>query len=54
MNIETKMLIIGVVLLLIAIPTYPYWSYRAWYNRCEENSKHPDWKPFCGKNFLNK
>jgi flagellar basal body-associated protein FliL len=45
-------LIIAVVVVLISIPTYSKWSYAAWSERCEENAKHPDWTPFCGKNFL--
>ena len=54
MSEDAKMLLIGLVLLAPFIPLYPKWSYKAYYKRCELNSTHPDWTPFCGKNFLNK
>ena len=36
---EMKLLIIAVIVLLIAIPTYPHWSYKAWNKRCEEKKR---------------
>jgi hypothetical protein len=48
----TPILIIALLIVIIGIPTYPYWSYKAWYKKLIKNSKHPNWKPFCGKNFL--
>lgn len=52
MDINTKLFLIGVLMLIPVIYFYPKISYGAFYKRCVENSKHPDWTPFCGKNFL--
>jgi cytochrome bd-type quinol oxidase subunit 2 len=51
MNPEKIALIIAILLLVFFVATYEKWSYKAFYKRCEENSKHPDWTPFCGKKF---
>ena len=46
-------------ILVIAIPTiiwavinYEKISYKKYYERCEINSKHPQWRPWCGRNFF--
>ena len=44
------------ILLIIAFiafitATYPYWSYKSWSERMDENAKHPDFIPFSGKKF---
>lgn len=44
--------IIALCVILLGIMTYPKWSYKEYYKRCEINSKHPLWKPFCGTNFI--
>ena len=36
----------------IYIWKYDEMSYRRYYERCEINAKHPDWKPWCGRNFF--
>ena len=46
--------IISIGILILSVFTYDKWSYKQFYNRCIENSKHPNWTPFCGKNFLDK
>lgn len=33
---------------------YPKWSYKCFDKRSEINSKHPDWYPKCGINFIEK
>lgn len=49
----TKILfIISVIVVVISIFTYEKWSYKAWEKRCEINAKHPDWEPFCHRNFF--
>ena len=44
------LLIISFLILVTA--TYPKWSYKKWHERCEENSKHPDFIPFNGKKHI--
>lgn len=49
----TKILfIISVIVVVISIFTYEKWSYKAWEKRCEINAKHPDYEPFCYRNFF--
>ena len=49
------MIVVKIIFLLVigfAIINYPKWSYNEFYKRSEINEKHPDWKPYCGINFL--
>lgn len=48
------LLLIPITIILIGVATYPKWSYKEFGKRCEVNSKHPDWKPYCGINFIKK
>ena len=41
-------LLIFCFLVLITI-TYPKWSYKAYWERCEEDSRHPNFVPFSGR-----
>lgn len=50
----TVLLIIAVAIITFAVFNYDKFSYKKWYERCEVNSKHPDWTPNCGVNFLKK
>lgn len=43
---------IAILFLIFAVITYPKWSYKEYYKRCEINSKHPDWTPKCAINFF--
>ena len=57
MNLEMLLFIIkilSVIIIIFGICTYPKWSRKEWYKRCEINSKHPDWKPHCNINFIEK
>ena len=45
-------IILFIILLILVTATYPKWSYKKWYERCEENSKHPDFIPFSGKKYI--
>lgn len=45
---------IAIGIILIAVVFYPKWSYKQYYLRSEINAKHPDWRPYCGINFLEK
>ncbi len=47
-------LILAILIIAFGILTYDKWSYKSFYKRIEINSKHPDWKPYCGVNFLKK
>ncbi len=47
-------LILAILVIVFGVLTYDKWSYKKFYERCEVNSKHPDWKPYCGINFLKK
>ena len=44
--------IICLISILFAIKTYDKWSYKAFEKRIKINSMHPDWKPYCGRNFI--
>ena len=44
--------IICLISILFAIKTYDKWSYKAFEKCSKINSMHPDWKPYCGRNFL--
>lgn len=44
--------IIAILIIIIGIITYNKWSYKKWYERCRINSKHPNWKPYCGIDFI--
>ena len=46
--------IIALLVILFAVSAYPKWSYKKFDERSKINSKHPDWKPYCGINFLEK
>lgn len=46
------LLIIAIAIIIFGIINYDEISYKKWYERCEINSKHPQWKPYCGTNFL--
>lgn len=46
--------LLSVVIILFLTLTYDKWSYTAFYERCDVNSKHPNWYPKCGINFLEK
>lgn len=43
---------ICVIAILFAVANYEKISYAEYYKRCAINSKHPDWKPWCGRNFF--
>lgn len=44
--------IITFSIVIISIITYEKWSYKAWEKRCKINAKHPNWTPYCGRNFF--
>lgn len=44
--------ILFLIMLGLIIYFYPKWSYKEWEKRCEINTKHPDWSPYCGKSFF--
>lgn len=46
--------IVALLVILVAVSTYPKWSYKKFDERSEVNSKHPDRRPYCGINFLKK
>ena len=46
--------IICLLVIVFAVSNYPKWSYKEFNKRSEINAKHPDWKPYCGINFLEK
>ena len=48
------LLIIAIAIIIFGAINYDKISYKKWYERCEINSKHPDWKPYCSVNFLEK
>ena len=48
------LLIIAIAIIIFGVVNYDKMSYKKWYERCEINSKHPQWKPYCGINFLEK
>ena len=48
------LLIMAIAIIIFGVINYDKISYKKWYERCEINSKHPDWKPYCGINFLKK
>ena len=47
-------LIISICFILFAICNWDKMSYKRFSYRCEINSKHPDWTPYCGINFIEK
>ena len=47
-------LIIAIVVIVFGVANHDKISYKKWNERCEINSKHPDWHPKCGINFLEK
>lgn len=47
-------LIISICFILFAISNWDKMSYKKFEERCEINSKHPDWIPYCGINFIEK
>ena len=40
------------IVIIFAVINYEKISYAEYYKRCTINSKHPDWKPWCGRNFF--
>lgn len=44
--------VIAIIIVIFGVVNYDKVSYKKWYERCLINSKHPDWKPFCGINFF--
>ena len=50
------MIIIGIIclvfLLIVVVPFHDDLSYKSMYERQKVNSMHPDWKPYCGINYL--
>lgn len=46
------LIIICTILICVSIITYDKWSYKRFYERCEINSKHPDWTPNCYIDFF--
>lgn len=48
------LLIIAIAIIIFGVVNYDKMSYKQFYKRCEINSKHPDWYPKCGINFLEK
>ena len=49
-----SLLIIASLIIIIGIFTYPKWSISKCAKLGEINSKHPDWYPNCGIDFLDK
>lgn len=45
-------LIIALVIVVIATAAHDKWSYKKFRERAEINAKHPNWKPYCGINYL--
>lgn len=50
----TVVLIIAFIVVIFAVFNYNKISYSMWYERCYVNSKHPDWTPNCGIDFMKK
>ena len=50
----TILLIVALIIIGFGIAYYDKISYKKFYERCEVNSKHPDWTPNCRVNFLEK
>lgn len=48
----TILKIICLFILFVAVVTYPKWSYKEFDKRSKINAKHPNWKPYCGINFM--
>ncbi len=44
--------IIAIAIIIFGVINYDKISYKKWYERCEINSKHPDWYFNCRINFL--
>ena len=44
--------LICLLVILVAVMTYSKWSYKEFDKRSKINSKHPNWTPYCGINFL--
>lgn len=44
--------IIAIIIIIFGVINYDQISYKKWYERCEINSKHPDWHFNCRINFL--
>lgn len=53
-NMNIWIIIFSIILLILAAYNYEKIGYKAWAKRCEINSMHPDWYPYCGINFLEK
>lgn len=49
---KIMLLVVAIVIIIFGVINYNKMSYKKWYERCEINSKHPDWYPYCGINFL--
>lgn len=44
--------IVCIITVIWAVINYENISYAEYYKRCVINSKHPDWEPWCGRNFF--
>jgi len=45
-------IILFIIFLIFVTVTYLKWNYKKWYERCEENSKHPEFIHFNGKKHI--
>jgi len=50
----TVVFILALLVVIFALFNYNKISYSKWYERCVINSKHPDWSPKCGIDFIKK
>ena len=48
----TILFLILLGLIILYTVNYDNMSYKRYYERQVINSKHPDWKPYCGINYL--
>lgn len=46
--------LLALVIIIFGVANYDKMSYKKFYERSVVNSKHPDWTPKCGINFLEK
>lgn len=50
----TLLFIISLAIITIGVVFHDKMSYKKMYQRQVINSKHPNWTPYCGVNFLEK
>ena len=48
------LLVVAIIVIAFGVANYNKISYKRFNKRCEINSQHPDWFPFCGIDFLEK